>query len=83
MPPREKEDAISVEKYNSHAVNFESPAAANEKAWIFEDALKLIGELCQNISKVIRITFTIYYRFRLRAVLLHVSIWLNPARSHK
>lgn len=45
MPPREKDDAMSIDKYDSHAVNFESPVA-NEKAWIFEDALKLIGE-CQ------------------------------------
>lgn len=43
MPPREKDDAISIEKLGPQTIVIESPES-NEKSWLFEDALKLIGE---------------------------------------
>lgn len=42
MPPREKDDVVEIDKYNSFSINLDN-SVSNEKAWLFEDALKLIG----------------------------------------
>lgn len=49
MPSLKKENALNMEKLDSQTVISESQAP-DEKSWLFDDALKLIGQfLCSEV----------------------------------